>query len=340
MSVLPRAGATVPLAQALPVEVDRSESSRLFVLLRSNAWNQTIISSGNRGQCTDDAKRLGSLGGRHVSSSVESRAVPSVRHNGTKTGRRAMKIRDIGRAYALLLAVCLALPAEAEERFFATSWDMRTVLLFHVSDQAIQKSLPDGWEVIQGKDGVNLQLVFAENIFVQNADGQKDDNVRVITWVVPAKKKNSDDKGAMVVGGFISLASKSPGPYGVWAPAATTLVRKTSVDANGKLLVDEDWSFASPSGNTADLQIEFARSKLARGKVESKVFSAANPDFFRIYRIEQASELIPTSGDERLRRLSFKAKGPKFEQIFDGAETLVGVVSVPWFARQIYLPGS
>jgi hypothetical protein len=226
----------------------------------------------------------------------------------------------------------------AEEKFFATSWDMRTVLLFHVSEQTVQKLLPSGWDVIPGKDGVNLQLLFAENIYVQNVDSKKDDTVRVISWIIPAKKKDSDEKGAMVVGGVISLASSAPGPYGVWIAAPTTLERKTSTGINGRLLVNEEWSFNSPNGDAVDLQIEFARGALARGRVDTKVFSGANPGFFRIYHIEQASELIQASGDERLRKLSFKAKGPTVGQIFDGTEKLVGIVSIPWFSRQIYLP--
>jgi hypothetical protein len=53
-------------------------------------------------------------------------------------------------------------------------------------------------------------------------------------------------------------------------------------------------------------------------KINPNVHSAAKPDFYRIYRIEQAVE----------------------GQLFDGTEQLISVISVPWYTRQLYLPGS
>jgi hypothetical protein len=72
------------------------------------------------------------------------------------------------------------------------------------------------------------------------------------------------------------------------------------------------------------------------------VFSGAKPDFFRIYRVEQAIDVVRSTATavDRVTKLSFKASGDKLGSLFDGTEQLISVVSVPWYSRQLYLPGS
>jgi hypothetical protein len=225
----------------------------------------------------------------------------------------------------------------ADESLFATTWDTRTALIFRLPHGAIEKLLPPGWESTPLADGANLQLLFAESVLTRYADGKSDGNERVVTWVIPAKKKDRDEKGALVVGGFISTREKAPGPYGVWPPAANaTLTRSSSVSVNGKLQMKEAWEFTSEAGDKLSFELEFERGPLSYSKLESKVFSSVK-DFFRIYRVEQASETIAIN-DPRIRRISFKAEGLTLSRVFDGSEQLVSVVSVPRFSRQIFLP--
>ena len=221
---------------------------------------------------------------------------------------------------------------------FATSWDKRTTLLFQVPESTVKKLLPEGWESAPLAQGVNLQVVFAESILVRYADGKTDGNDRVVTWVVPAKRKDGGDKGAMVAGGFISSREKAPGPYGAWSPAASAVfTRNSSTTIDGQPQVRETWEFGSDVGDTLNFEVEFEAGPLSYGKADSKVFSAVRDGFYRVYRIEQASETIPAT-DARIRSLIFRAKGPNLSTLFDGSERLVGVSSVPWFSRQIFLP--
>jgi len=69
---------------------------------------------------------------------------------------------------------------------------------------------------------------------------------------------------------------------------------------------------------------------------------AAKPDFYRIYRVEQATDVLRSTatGVDRIMKLSFKASGDKFGQLFDGTEQLISVVSIPYYSRQTSLPGS
>jgi hypothetical protein len=38
-------------------------------------------------------------------------------------------------------------------------------------------------------------------------------------------------------------------------------------------------------------------------------------------------------------RFSLKASGRKIAPLFDGSEQLVAVTAIPWYSRQVYVPG-
>ena len=43
---------------------------------------------------------------------------------------------------------------------------------------------------------------------------------------------------------------------------------------------------------------------------------------------------------DRVTKFSLKATGPKIAPLFDGSQQLIAVTSVPWYSRQVSLPGS
>ena len=100
--------------------------------------------------------------------------------------------------------------------------------------------------------------------------------------MIPAKKKDHDEKGVENIGGFISVREKAPGPYSVWLPAASaTLERSFLVNVSGQLQLKETWDFTSDAGDKLSFEVEFERGLLSYAKLESKVFSSAKEDFFR-----------------------------------------------------------
>jgi hypothetical protein len=70
--------------------------------------------------------------------------------------------------------------------------------------------------------------------------------------------------------------------------------------------------------------------------------SAAKPDFYRIYRFELASDVARSTATnvDRVSKVSLKATGAKIAPLFDGSQQLIAVTSVPWYSRQVSLPGS
>ena len=79
-----------------------------------------------------------------------------------------------------------------------------------------------------------------------------------------------------------------------------------------------------------------------RGYQESLVYSGAKPDFYRVYRFEQATDVVRSTvtGVDRAQNVSFRASGRQLTPLFDGSEQLISITAIPWYSRQIFLPGT
>ena len=251
-------------------------------------------------------------------------------------------------AFALTLAqplLVLASSAVAQEKFIGSNVDQRTTFTFKASDAAVQKMLPEGWEINSPQDGptkgYNFAVVLVEQVFSQDPEGKPVATYRGGALVIPAKKKGTDIAGPMVFGGLFEQAG-SPGAYGVFAPAQTAIERKRQTGSDNTFRIEESWQIKTDDGNTIEVQVQFTPGVPTNTKTETKVFSAAKPEFFRIYRVEQATDVVRSTatGVDRVTKLSIKAAGDKLAPLFDGTEQLISITSIPWYSRQLYLPGS
>jgi hypothetical protein len=242
----------------------------------------------------------------------------------------------------LALAVSPAL-AEDNLKLSANDISVRTVLSFKVADALVQKMLPAGWELESPTAGpargFNLGVVLIDYLMVQDPEGKPLPPRSTIVLNAPAKKTATGEAAGMVFGGFIVPAGV-PGPYSVFGPASITIDRSVHTDPDGKSIIKESWQAKADDGSALDIQIEFVRGVPARGKVEARIHSAAKPDFYRVYRFEQAADVARSTatGVDRIVKFSLKATGPKLAPIFDGTEQLISITSVPIYTRSIYLP--
>jgi hypothetical protein len=156
---------------------------------------------------------------------------------------------------------------------------------------------------------------------------------------MPAKKTASGETGGVVFGGFIAAAA-APGPYFTFGPAKITVDRRSQTDPEGKSIIDETWEVKADDGSVLEIELQFARGVPARGKGEAKIFSASKPEFYRIYRFDQATDVVRSTatGIDRVSKFSFKASGPKLAPVFDGSQQLISITSVPFYSRSIHLP--
>jgi hypothetical protein len=243
----------------------------------------------------------------------------------------------------LVLAVAPAM-AQEKEKLSSNDLETRTTLTFKVSDAALQKMLAPGWEANSPADGpskgFNLAVVLINQTATQDPDGKPLPARTYIALAAPVKKTGTDVAGSMAIGGFTSHEG-APGAYGVHAPAKIALDRGQHTEPDGKTLIRETWEARGDDGSAIEVRVEFVRGIANRSsKMEAKVYSAAKPDFYRIYRFEQAADVVRSAatGTDRLLNLTIRAIGPKLSPLFDGSEQLISVTSIPYYSRSIYLP--
>ena len=237
----------------------------------------------------------------------------------------------------------LALPALAQEKFSGSNVDTRIGMAFKVSDAALQKLLPPGWEVSPPtsgpSQGANLNVTLVNMQTAYDGEGKPATPYRGVAFGVPMKRKDGGAAGSMIIAGLFT-SNYAPGAYGVFLPARVTVDRKLGIDLDGKSTIAESWELRADGGHAIDVRVQFVAGVPANGKVEQKVYSAAKPDFFRIYRFEMASEVVRSvpAGVDRVSQVSFKATGGALGALFDGSQQLISVTSIPWYSRQVFLP--
>ena len=241
----------------------------------------------------------------------------------------------------LVLAACPAI-AQNKQKASTTDVSPRTVLAFKVSDAAVQKLLPAGFQVNSPtagpSKGVNINVALIDYLMMQDMEGKPLPPYTTIALNVPSKNPAGEAVG-VVVGGFAPKAG-APGPYSVYEAATTSIDRRSHKDAEGKLIIDETWDIRGDEGNTLQIELQFTHGVLARGMAEAKLHSAVKPDFYRIYKFEQAADVVRSTatGIDRVSKFSFKTSGPKLAPLFDGSQQLIAITSVPFYSRTIYLP--
>jgi hypothetical protein len=247
-------------------------------------------------------------------------------------------------ATAFIALLITTLAASAEEKFLGTYGQARTSLTFKIPDATVQTVLPQGWVASPFSggpaEGANLVVTFFEWLVVQDPDGKPGKTYRLVGLSVPAKQNGKEATVVMVVAGLSSPDGYAPGPYGNFAAAKAIINRTLRVDDDGVSRAEENWQFEGESGDSIQLQLQFVRGTAARREVEAKVHSASKPEFYRIYRIEEAVDVIRSApgGTDRVQNYAFKASGPRLSALFKGSEHLISITSFPWYSRRAFLP--
>jgi hypothetical protein len=243
----------------------------------------------------------------------------------------------------ILLAASPAAAQQDTEKLAAIDNSVRTVVTFKAPATAVQKLLPEGWEILppaEGPDkGANLSLYLIDFQLGHDPAGKLLTGRPTLALVVPAKKTGSDLAAAMIPGGYTAQPGV-PGPYSNFVAGKVTVERQSHTDGDGKAVIDEKWEIKGDDGSALEFQIQFVRGVPVKEKIETKYYSAAKPDFYRIYRVEQGTDVVRSTatGVDRVTKMSFKTSGGKLAPLFDGTEQLISVTSLPVFSRTIWLP--
>ena len=231
--------------------------------------------------------------------------------------------------------------SRTNEKLSVNDISVRTTLAFKVAEAAIQAMLPPGWKSTSAASGPakesNLTVILIDTLIVQDPEGNSIAPQPAVVFAAPANRIGSDEIAPMVIGGFFH---GSIGPYEVYHPATLTVDRRSRTEAAGLTTLQETWQAKADDGEALEVQAEFMRGAPTRDMFEAKIYSAARPDFYRIYRVEQLTDvaLSVPSGINRVSKFNIRATGRKFSRLFDGSERLICVSSVPVYRRSLYLP--
>ncbi|AWN36892.1 hypothetical protein [Methylobacterium radiodurans] len=244
---------------------------------------------------------------------------------------------------AIAAAIVLQPVAAAQaDRLSLSTTEARTVLFIRTDPDKVAKALPAGWTAVPGSGATkdaNLVLILIEGFAQSDAEGEAAPYPdKYAVWGTSAK----NDRGAagfMVVGGLIAPAQGAPGAYGVYRPARVTMSKTSRADEGGATQVEESWDFATDDGDRLRLAARYARGLGTRSRVEPKVYTVAKPDFHRVYKAEQVSEIVHAGpAGPSGSTVAFGASGPVFSGLLDDGAQVVAVASVPAYHRQIFLP--
>lgn len=230
------------------------------------------------------------------------------------------------------------------ERLVQSTTDARTVLHLKASGDAVQKLLPAGWVSAPGSgplEDANAVLIFVEGIAAEDADGKPVPPLgKLAILAFPAKNEQTGDAGLMVVAGFASHPQGAPGAYGVYVFATLAMEKSSRSKGPGPTMVEEIWDVSTGAGDQLRFVMSYERGIGTRAHIEPRIYAAENPEFYRIYKADQVSEVVHSAADEakRAEKVELSASGPLLSKVFDGDEQLVAVTSIPAYYRQVFLP--
>lgn len=218
--------------------------------------------------------------------------------------------------------------------------EVRTILTFRVTADATERLLPTGWTaeaIATGEaSGANLRVALTDQLVAHDSAGRREPTGRFAPLVIPAIRPDMPRAVAMVVGVLTSRPQYDP--YGNSVLAQVEVDRRVRTNASGTSVAEETWSFRTSDGDHLELDVVYGRAATVHSVVEVPIHSGTDPSYYRIYRIEQAADVVRGGGVDRVSHYRFRATGPLLGRLFEGSPTLVSITSLPWCRREIHHP--
>ncbi|OHV16277.1 hypothetical protein BK022_13265 [Methylorubrum extorquens] len=232
------------------------------------------------------------------------------------------------------------------ERLMRThmSDEVRLYIWLKIDPDELHQVLPDGWAAQQATgllQGANLAVVLIEGIAASDTHGKPLPTVEHFAVVaVPAKNEQVGSTAFIVIDGLATPATSAPGAYGVYKPARVAIERRSSSQGAMSAFVEERWDWSSDVGDRIYVRIAYERGVGIRKHIEPRIYSGLKPTFYRIYKIDQVDDLIHTihGYGPKAKTLEFRAAGGRLSDLRASEEKLVGIVSVPTYYREVFLP--
>jgi hypothetical protein len=241
-----------------------------------------------------------------------------------------------------VMGLLTATPAWSETQTENIVSEQRTSVSLHVAPEAAQAFLPPGWVLNAPATGANLSLIFMDRSLELTPDGkplQAGVN-RMLVLAMAGKNSTTGQVRSFIVGGYSADPLGMPGAYKVYRPGVVTVTRnEQSVVKDGKLetTVEEHWAAKGTDGATVTLDLTFQRGPAKLTPFEQHNYSAAEPDFYRTYRGQQAIDTLRGAGVDRVSSIKLKAAGGSLGKAIDGAEQIISISNDPFYSRLTFV---
>jgi hypothetical protein len=248
-------------------------------------------------------------------------------------------------AFGLAMAgMAIATPVLSETQTENVVAEQRTSVSLRIAPEAAQALLPAGWTSNAQGSGPNLTVIFMDRKLALTPDGKplQSGVNRLLVLAMSARNTATGEVRGMIVGGVSADPLGSPGAYKVYRRGAVTLTRTERGEVkDGKIetTVEEHWAAKGADGGTVNLDLTFSRGVPNLTAFESKNYSGAEPNFYRTYRGQQASEVLRnTAGVNRVQSVTLKATGGTLGKAIDGSEQILAISSAPFYSRLTFIP--
>lgn len=255
-------------------------------------------------------------------------------------------MKDLTKAAAgLTLAAALAAgPARAETQTEHVVAEQRVSVSVRVSPEAAQAFMPKGWVPNASAAGPTLSLIFMDRALALTPEGKplQSGVNRLLVLSMAGKNLATGEVRGLIVGGYSADPLGTPGAYKVYGPGVVGVTRTEHSQVKAGRIetdVDEHWSAQGADGATVELTLSYVRGLPTFSAFEQKIYSGADPDFYRIYRGQQASDVLRGPGGvDQVRAVSLKASGGKLGKALEGTPQILSITAAPFYSRKTYLP--
>ena len=246
-------------------------------------------------------------------------------------------------AFALVVLTPLARAETHTENIVA---EQRTYVFLQVAQNAAQAFLPQGWTPNPAAMGptkdANLVLVWIDRKLGLTPDGKplQSGTNRLLVLLAPVKSPKGDAVN-MVVGGYSMDPAGAPGAYKVYGAGPVTVDRDEKSNGKPDSTVEETWAAKGPDGTSVNLHVVFTRGVPAASTFDLRIFSAADPAFYRMYRGEQVVDTVRSvnTGVNRVSAVELKVTGSgKLATAVNGTEKIIAINAMPFYRRNTFLP--
>lgn len=252
----------------------------------------------------------------------------------------------IARLTAAIAAAMLVLGAAASaETKVGSTVESRVMLGFKVNDAAAQAWLPEGWTLVTLPGGPvagsNLLVSFIDKHLIADAEGAPNEEPanRAVSLLSFGRKD-----GVEGVRTFVTRVYENPpieNAYSNGGGAAISRDIQVTGDSRNRNTRIDTWTVVPRIGGEITLSLTHTiGNQIWTPDREARPYSAAQPDFFRIYRYHQMTEVVMNSAMGRALdgEIAFSSTVPELAPMFDGTQELTAILSIPVYVREVFLP--